>query len=655
MHWVYKIASILAVILVIATGGLYAQNCEDTYPSGPSQCIGISDAHDHTLSDMLNIAKKNHVMLAKVTSESNAERGFERQITIFGPSDTYASFVKKATYPDYGFNAHTVVRKGDDLTNPLGRWLIYGQADDAQQAADAIHAKGFEFVNRTAISASERIGSFFSNSISQIIFAGIAMTFIAAAVSASASSRINAVQELHGRRRISVITRQGLRHMLFALGSMFIGWLVWVSIGLICWPHASPFVFAGRVFLGIMSITAIITMLAALAAIIIVRLAVPGIIAQINGKRPLRFLMAASCLATVVVLSLTMTSMNNAITQRANTEAESTSLTQLRTSQPGFQLLLWFVSDQTQAQYMPKWNAFIDHAANAKRIRFSSFQTGCTWIDGGQTPNSTCIIMDPDTAEQQHLLTPSGRTPVTVLMPAGGTYAPSSVKANALFSYAFEQEVAASNHQSLPDITTQDVTVTTMPTKATPWAFNATPEDCTTGIPVVILDAQSLSGSTTTAMASTGGMTFTYQSRRAIIAALRDADTLPLVSSVIRPRDEIANQLATDRQETIFFTIVATIAFTCSLGIGVMLALIMCTLRRQVMFVEFIHGATSRLRYSAIALLVLALCAAAALPCALMQLNIICLVTAPVAFAITAMATTMVYDSRLRADSIKHP
>ena len=251
------------------------------------------------------------------------------------------------------------------------------------------------------------------------------------------------------------------------------------------------------------------------------------IIAQINGKRPLRFLMAASCLATVVVLSLTMTSMNNAITQRANTEAESTSLTQLRTSQPGFQLLLWFVSDQTQAQYMPKWNTFIDHAANAKRIRFSSFQTGCTWIDGGQMPNSTCIIMDPDTAEQQHLLTPSDRTPVTVLMPTGGTYVPSSVKTNALFSYAFEQEVAASNHQSLPDITTQDVTVHNHAHKGDAMGvqrnagrpYHRRPQSSS-------LDAQSLSGSTTTAMASTGGMTFTYQSRRAIIAALRDADTL---------------------------------------------------------------------------------------------------------------------------------
>lgn len=655
MHWVYKIASILAVILVIATGGLYAQNCEDTYPSGPSQSIGISDAHGHTLSDMLNIAKKNHVMLAKVTSESNAERGFERQITIFGPSDTYASFVKKATYPDYGFNAHTVVRKGDDLTNPLGRWLIYGQVDDARQAAAAIQSKGFELNSLDAISVPRLVGDFFSNNLSQIISAGIVMTFIAAAVSASASSKISAVQELHGRRRISVIIRQGLRHMLFALGTMLIGWLVWVGIGLICWPHASPFVFAGRVFLGIMSMTAMITMFAALAAIIIVRLAVPGIIAQINGKRPLRFLTAASCLATVVVLSLAMVGMNNAIAKRTGTEAESTSLARLRTTQPGFQLLLWFPSDRTRAHYMPAWNTFIDGAANTGRIRFSSFQNVCTWVDGGQTPNSTCIIMDPDTAEQQHLLTPSDRTPVTVLMPAGGTYDPASIKANTLSSYAFEQEVAANSYQALPDITAQDVTITAMPAKATPWAFNAMPGDRTTGVPVVVLDAQSLSGDSTTAMASTGGMTFTYQSRRAIITALRDAGALPLVSSAIRPRDEIANRLASDRQETIFFTIVAAIAFACSLGIGVMLALIMCTLRRQVMFVEFIHGATSRLRFGAIALLVLALCAAAVLPCALMQLNVICLVAAPVAFAITAMATTMVYDSRLRADSIKHP
>lgn len=654
MHWIYKVASALVMILTVAAGGLYALNCEDTYPSGPSQDVKISDARGHTLSDMLDIADKHHVMLAKVTSESNAKHGFERQITVFGPSDAYAPFVKTSPYPDYGFNARTVVRQGDKLTDPLGRWLIYGHADDAQQAAAAMQAKGFELNGIDAISVPGLVGDFFSNSISRIIIAGIVITFIAAAVSASASSRISAVQELHGMRRVSVIARQGLRHMLFVLGIMGVGWLIWVAIGLICWPHASPFVFAGQVFLGAMSITAIIAMLAALAAIIIIRLAVPGIIDQIKGKRPLRFLMVASCLVTIVVLNLTMIGMNNAIVQRNSTEAMSTSLTRTHTSQPGFQLLLWFPNDRTRAQYMPDWNVFVDGAANAGRIRFSSLQNGCTWVDGGQTPNSTCIVMDPKTAERQHLLAPSDRTAVIVLMPAGDSYDPASVTANVLSSYAFERDVAASSHQSLPDITAQDVTVATMPVKATPWAFDAATDNSRLH-PVIILDARSLSGDTTTAMASTGGMMFTYHSRQAIISALRDAGVLPLVSSAIRPRDEIANQLAVSRQETIFFTIVAVIAFACSLGIGVMLALIMCTLRRQVMFVEFIHGATSRLRFGTVALLVLALCAAAVLPCALIRLNVICLVMAPMAFAVTTMATTVVYDSRLRVDSIKHP
>ncbi|MBW3094379.1 hypothetical protein KIH75_03235 [Bifidobacterium sp. 64T4] len=653
MHWIYKVASALVMILTVAAGGLYALNCEDTYPSGPEQDVKISDAHGHTLSDMLGIADKHHVMLAKVTSESNAKHGFERQITVFGSSDAYAPFVKTSPYPDYGFNACTVVRQGDELTNPLGRWLIYGHADDAQQAAAAIQAKGFELNGLDAISVPGLVGDFFSNSIASIITAGIVITFIAAAVSASASSRISAVQELHGTRRVSVIARQGLQHMLFVLGTMGAGWLIWIAIGLICWPHASPFVFAGQVFLGIMSVTAIVAMLAALAAIIIIRLAVPGIIAQIKGKRPLRFLMVASCLATIVVLNLTMVGMNNAIMQRNSTEAMSTSLTR-HTSQPGFRLLLWFSNDRTRAQYMPNWNAFVDRAANAGRIRFFFSQENCTWVDGGQAPNSTCIIMDPKTAEQQHLLASSSRTAVTVLMPADDTYDPSSIIANVLSSYAFEQDIAASNHQSLPDITAQDVTVTTISKKAAPWTFNTMTDNSRLHTPVIILDAQLLSGDTTTAMASAGGMMFTYQSRRAVITALRDAGALPLVSSAIRPCDEIANQLAVSRQETIFFTIVAVIAFACSLGIGVMLALIMCTLRRQVMFVEFIHGATSRLRFGTVALLVLALCAMVVLPCALMRLNIICL-AAPMAFAITTMATTAVYDSQLRADSIKHP
>lgn len=52
MHWTYKIASILAVALITLAAGFYAQNNEETYPSGPSYDIGISDAHGQPLSTL---------------------------------------------------------------------------------------------------------------------------------------------------------------------------------------------------------------------------------------------------------------------------------------------------------------------------------------------------------------------------------------------------------------------------------------------------------------------------------------------------------------------------------------------------------------------------------------------------------------------------
>ena len=56
MHWTYKIASILAVALITLAAGFYAQNNEETYPSGPSYDIGISDAHGQPLSTLTGLA-----------------------------------------------------------------------------------------------------------------------------------------------------------------------------------------------------------------------------------------------------------------------------------------------------------------------------------------------------------------------------------------------------------------------------------------------------------------------------------------------------------------------------------------------------------------------------------------------------------------------
>ena len=67
MHWTYKIASILAVALITLAAGFYAQNNEETYPSGPSYDIGISDAHGQPLSTLTGLAATHHVVLARVS------------------------------------------------------------------------------------------------------------------------------------------------------------------------------------------------------------------------------------------------------------------------------------------------------------------------------------------------------------------------------------------------------------------------------------------------------------------------------------------------------------------------------------------------------------------------------------------------------------
>lgn len=87
-----------------------------------------------------------------------------------------------------------------------------------------------------------------------------------------------------------------------------------------------------------------------------------------------------------------------------------------------------------------------------------------------------------------------------------------------------------------------------------------------------------------------------------------------------------------------------------------MVALTLCTLRRQIMFVEYMHGAPSYLRFQSILFLAAALCSAS-LPIQLLigGYNAVSTTSVSLLFIVVSLATTVLYDSRLRADSIKHP
>ena len=654
MHWTYKIASVLALALIVITGGLYAQNCEETYPSGPQQSIIIANAHGKTLAQLQTIAASHHVMLARYTFEPNGHGNNERVISVFGSTDEAVNFAVDQPYPDYGFSVRTSVRRGDDMTSPLGRWLIYGHKDAAEAMVNDVRDSGFELAIQDYVGFPALIGRFFSNSLAFIAFAGCIVIGVSAALSASVASRMCAIQSVHGMSQPNIIIRQSLRHMAVFFGCALISWLVWIVLGLICWPDASPFGFAGRLLLSIMVISVGICLILTALAIAMVRVLVPHTLALLKGHRPLRFLMAVSCVGAVLLLCLVNASMSTSLSKLQQAQASAKSLEQTQSSSRGLQLQLWYVSDQTRTTYMPNWNAFIKQSADAGRIRFSSLDETCTWVDA--SGNSTCIIMDFQTAVQQHLIstasTPSAQS-ITVLLPDDGQWDTGTLTDNVLNTYAFQQSQTVREGTTLPPLRAQDIAFDIRSRDSTAMPFNADAKY--PHAPVIIMNASMLSGDTTTAMASTGAMIFDNVTRQQLINDLDHNGARPLVASVVNQRDEMQTRLARSLQEIAFFATTAAISFICLIGSGIMVALTLCTLRRQSMFVEYIHGASASLRFGPAMMLAVALCVPACLISPLAGVNSVLVLCIAAIFVLTLSATTVIYDSQLRADSIKHP
>ena len=326
-------------------------------------------------------------------------------------------------------------------------------------------------------------------------------------------------------------------------------------------------------------------------------------------------------------------------------------------SNDGFQLQLWYSSDQNRARSMPSWNDFVEQTSQSEHTRFASFRLGCTWVDSSQDPQP-CILMDSRTARLHHLIrnnTTLAR--ISVIMPENEQWNSESITNNVLRAYSFEQSLAAEEGKSLPAINRTSISIESRPRDAVLSAFD-TPSntDGLSSVPVVVIDPSLLSGDTTTSMVSTGGMTFDYSSRHQLLEILREKGVDSLVASVVNRHDEIQTRLARTTQEMNYFSITACISITCLLGGAIMVALTLCTLRRQIMFVEYMHGAPSYLRFQSILFLAAALCSAS-LPIQLLigGYNAVSTTSVSLLFIVVSLATTVLYDSRLRADSIKHP
>lgn len=648
----------MTAALIILTAGFYAQNSEETYPSGPSYDIGISDAHGQSLSTLIDLATSHHVTLAKVTYEPDGHGGNSRIISIFGSLGNKNGIHADSPYPDYGFGLRTQVQRGDEFTDPLGRWLLYGSPQETASVAQSMLDCGFELNKSNSVSVARITCQFFLNSIAQIVFVGLAVMFASGALSASVASRVCAIQALHGVGTAGIIIRQFLQHALFFTICACTGWTIWTVVGAIFWSFASSFGFAGQVFLSIIIITTCMALIALVLAIILVRTLVPSTLKLIQGKRPLRFLMASGCVMAVIVLSISSASLNVANFKWHQAKATKTTLEHQLSTSNAFQLQLWYTSDQNRTQYMPSWNTFMEHATQSGHARFASLQLACTWVDRSDGYPSSCIFMDFHTAQFQHLVQGSAATSrISVIMPADGQWDSELITDNVLRAYSFEQSIATKKGKDLPAINRTDISVATRLNGNDPSAFNASSDDDDLSlIPVIVIDPSLFSGDTTTSMVSTGGMVFNYDSRHQLLEILQKDNVAPLVASVVSQHDEIRTRLARTVQEMSFFFAIACVSVTCLLGGAIMVSLTLCALRRQIMFVEYMHGAPSYLRFGPILFLTATLCSVS-IP---VQLLLGGYSTGPVAvvsalFATVSLAATMLYDSRLRADSIKHP
>lgn len=658
MHWTYRVASILTVALIILTAGFYAQNSEETYPSGPSYDIGISDAHGQSLSTLIDLATAHHATLARVTYEPDGHGSTSRVISIFGSLDNKSGIHADSPYPDYGFGLRTRVQRGDEFTDPLGRWLLYGSPQETASVAQSILDHGFELNKSNPVGVARITGQFFLDSIAQIVFVGLAVMFVSGALSASVASRECAVQALHGMGTAGIIIRQFLQHALFFIICTCAGWTIWIVVGAVFWSFASSFGFAGQIFLSIIVVAICMALVALILAIILVRILVPSTLKLIQGKRPLRFLMASGCVMAIIVLSVSSASLNVANFKWHQAKITKTTLEHQLSSSNAFQLQLWYTSDQNRAQYMPLWNAFMEHAAQSGHARFASLQLACTWVDRSENYLPSCIFMDSRTAQRRHLMQSSAATSrINVIVPADGQWDSELIADNVLRAYSFEQSLAAKEGKNLPVINRTDISVETRLNDNVPSAFNASSDDDDLSlVPVIVIDPSLLSGDTTTSMVSTGGMVFDYDSRHQLLEILQKDGVAPLVASVVSQHDEIQTRLARAVQEMSFFLATACISVTCLLGGAIMVSLTLCALRRQIMFVEYMHGAPSYLRFGPILFLTATLCSVS-IPVQLLigGYNTVSVAVVSSLFVIVSLASTVLYDSRLRADSIKHP
>lgn len=656
MHWLLRFALFLNVALAISLSGMFAITAEERFPSGADAEFTISSATNADANTLAKLASQNGVSLAQATYASENGRP-HRVITILtegdgtegGPSTSHA-------YPDYGFDASTQVQPAQThALSPLGRWVAYGADDNIEQLVADLPTSGFTVFSGGPVGIGRLASDYFANPVWMVQLAGVAIAFVAALVSAQASTRIRAVGAMHGRPTSHMVADEIGRYSGYAAMLGGIGWLAWVAIGFIGWGGTQTFGFAGSVFTAILTCSVLGSVIACSLAVVFTAISVPGALDQIRGKKPLKLTYWAAAITLLITLSGAFVSLG--YTQSAATHvSESRASAQRLTSSPeGFTISLWGSDEEAVHNILPDWSRFIDDSDRRGRLILTSFEPVCDSLD----TTRPCVFVNGNAARILGIDEPrDGRVHISI--PEADTNSEERLKKSLHEYLKFEHELNARDGIRVTSYGLDDIDLATNPDGYSVdinMDLHSLPTDGKVTDPVIIVvPVDAISANTHYSWTSLGFEVFSFPNANALTDSLHGHDADNLVAWVERPQDSAEARAIAATRELTQFSIVSIVTLCGVFTIGILLAIVYCEERRRPLFVQHLHGARLSARYSpyfavvfGVGILGLILNPGSNATAWGMRLGMLGILS--VAGAMTAYAR----DATLRSDSIKHP
>ena len=660
MHWLLRASIVLNILLSATLSGMFAMHIEDAYPSGADADITISSSDNGGRSDLASIAVDHKVALAQVTHASEAGQP-HRVITVLNEDASELAGDALAIgrdYPNYGFNSATVVEPGSDETrSPLGRWIVYGDESDIRDFVPDLINSGFGVSSADMVTPERLVREYFSDPLWILQLAGLATVFVAALVSASASTRIRAVEAAHGQPIAATVWREIARYSAFTFTIAVVSWALWWLLGVIAWNGNQTFEFAGMVFITATIPVLVSSMFACAFAVTLAAILVPNLLDQIKGRRPLRLIYwsAASTLlvtliGTFIGLGFTQSSASQAATARANAE-------HLLTVPDAFTVSLWYSEESEVQKALPAWRGFINESAESGLVLLSSYQTQCSLI----ATSRPCLIVNPEAAATIGIPIEDSVTPDHVQLYAPTTDASEIevLKTGIEERLSFERQLDERSGVSAPQ-QESSVEASTLPEPMSIDLLSTTSDSqsriSSAETVIIIASASAFSADTHYSWTSSGAEMFMFDNVESLIERLEQHGAGDLVAWVEQPRDAAIAQIAESNLALTQFATTSVITLFGAFVVGILLAVVYCERRRQPLFVQHIHGAARYQKYGAYFALLGVVSAVALLvnqgdnPSAwAIRVGVVMLLTFAGAGAL------LIRDHTLRADTIKRP